>query len=92
MEEEGTGPALQTVARGLVPGRYVEYQNDRGINIVTRLLYCVELCQKNEGTENSVVGSLDPLNYMNVGMTRTESLPLQVQYPTYPPSCTRPNK
>ena len=60
----------------------VEYQNDRGINIVIRLLYCIELCQKNEGTENSIVGSLDPLNYMNVGMTRTESLPLQVQYPT----------
>ena len=56
----------------------VEYQNDRGINIVTRLLYCVELCQKEEGIENSVVGSLDPLNYMNMGMTRTESLPLQV--------------
>ena len=42
--------------------------------------------------KNSVVGSLDPLNYMNVGMTRTESLPLQVQYPIHPPNCTGPNE
>ena len=70
----------------------VEYQNDRGINIVTRLLYCVELCQNEEGTENSIVGSLDPLNCINVGITRTESLPLQVQYPTHTPSYTRQNE